>query len=141
MIRVATPADYAQVKTFANNFLAVSPYKDKYDEECLHNLISHSLTTSNKEVVVLLDDFGMIAGRTNPFMFGTKLIATEVGWWVEPEHRKTGIGKDLLDAFEFWAKEVGCDSVVMVSLDDALGKFYERNGYVLTERSYIKDLV
>lgn len=140
MLRIATPEDYDITYGFAEKFLLASRYGSLSDKDSLSNLVKIFLSSSKEERICILSEEGMIAGQTSPFMFGAKKVATELGWWVEPEHRKSGIGKLLLQAFEAWAKKVGCDLIVMISLDDELGKFYEANGYILTERSYIKEI-
>lgn len=30
------------------------------------------------------------------------------GWWVDPDHRRQGIGRALVEAAERWAREQGC---------------------------------
>lgn len=140
MLRIATFEDYNKILEFAERFLSISRYKDHFDLDVLNNLISFFLNSSKEERIIILAEEGMIAGQTSSFIFGTKKVATELGWWVEPEYRKSGIGKELLQAFEAWAKKVGCSLIVMISLDDELGKFYEANGYSLSERSYIKEI-
>lgn len=72
------------------------------------------------------------------------LYAVETFWFVHPQYRKLGIGVDLLNAFEAWAKAEGCKKVAMVHLVDSypevLKKFYEGVGYKLIELHYAKDL-
>ncbi len=142
MLKIATLDDFNTVKTYALNFLEVSGYKDFSDLEDIDNLITELLAFTGTDAIVLLGEGGMLAGVAKPFIFGsTKRVASEVAWWVEPDARKNGIGKELLEAFEFWAKEkAGCALVTMVSIDDLVGKFYEKNGYKLYERAYMKVL-
>lgn len=94
-----------------------------------------------EDTVSLLEEGkGMLLGKASPFSFGYHKIAMEVGWWVDPEYRKSGVGKSLIDAFEYWANKMGCSLVVMGSLDDSLGSYYEKNGYKSAERLYMKEL-
>jgi len=48
----------------------------------------------------------------------------------------------LMQAFEGWAKEVGCKFASMCDMHDLqdLQPLYERKGYKLTEKSYVKEL-
>lgn len=90
--------------------------------------------------VIFIGDGGFLAGTITPFVYGFNYCATELAWWIEEDKRGNGIGKELIEAFEQWAKEKGCSMVTMVSIDDSVGKFYESTGYRLKERVYVKDL-
>lgn len=140
-VRVATPDDYALIKDLCTKFLDNSPYKDLYNSAAISHLVSGFLYTPADKIVLLYEDKGILAGLSSPFLFNPlKKMATELAWWVEPQYRQTSIGKELLDAFEEWAKNTGCELVTMVCLDDLLGKYYERRGYSLKERAYMKVL-
>jgi GNAT superfamily N-acetyltransferase len=76
-----------------------------------------------------------------PFPFGPYSLATETAWWVEPDKRGSGLGLQLLQAFEYWAKEkAGAAMISMSSLDDKVGEMYTKQGYKLYERAYMKVL-
>lgn len=126
----------------ALEFIRKTAYALFLDEGRVMRVVKDFLSKSPTEGVVLLDTEGrgMIAGIKSPCLFNEGLVATELAWWVDEEHRESGIGKELLDSFEYWAKRIGCDFVTMVSLDDNLGKFYEDEGYKLYERAYMKKL-
>lgn len=139
MLRIADIADYKLVEDMSFKFIETTGYTDYYDKDTISRLIEHILTSPNETNIILLHgEDGMLAGMTTPFVFGTQTVATEIGWWVEPDKRKSSIGSELLEAFEFWAKKVGASFVSMGSLDDSLGKFYEKRGYKLYERAYMK---
>jgi GNAT superfamily N-acetyltransferase len=71
-------------------------------------------------------------------------FAVETFWFVNPLIRSKGVGTALLEAFEQWAKEQGCQFTAMIhmvdSQPDILKSFYEKKGYKLTELHYIKPL-
>lgn len=142
MIRIAGIADYEVVYKMALEFIRTTAYADIFDEPTLNAIVVQFLEETTLNRVILLDSEGrgMLAGARVPFIFGQHSNATEVGWWVYPEHRKSGLGIELLQAFEYWAQQAGCRFVTMISLDNALGKFYEKQGYSLMERTYMKDL-
>lgn len=139
MLKIATLDDFELVKKMASNFLEVSGYKDMSDEDTVDNVI-YDLITRQEGVILLHGEAGMLAGTVAKFPFGRGYIATEVAWWVEPDARKTGVGKELLEAFEHWASLVGAKHVHMVSLDESVGKYYEKQGYKLYERAYLKGI-
>jgi GNAT superfamily N-acetyltransferase len=141
MIRIATEEDFELVREFALKFLDSLPYRTIVDEDKVDEIVKTFLKSDRTERVVLMyGDIGMLAGSVTPFIFGNVIMASEIGWWIEPEHRGKAAGRELLKAFEYWAKQVGCSAITMVSLDERLGKFYEKNGYKLYERAYVKEI-
>jgi len=94
----------------------------------------------SKDKIIFISEHGMLVGMLSEFIYGDCLIATELAWWVDPEYRGTSEGKELLTSFEGWAKDKGCKYITMISLDEGLGKYYEKCGYLLTERSYMREL-
>lgn len=139
-LRIATIEDFDLVMSLAGNFVKNSPYSDYVDEGRLEGLVKAFLTSDGTDkVIILSDDCGMLAGHIAPFAFGQSLIAMELAWWVEPSERGKSVGKELLEGFEFWAKRNGCKLISLACLDDSVGKFYERRGYKLYERTYFKE--
>lgn len=71
-----------------------------------------------------------------------RLLGYELVWLVDPRFR--GIGKSLVEAYEKFCKDRGCEGVIMVhmadSMADSLSKFYTKNGYKLMETSYFKEV-
>ena len=139
MVRIATLDDFDQILEMCVKFIETTEYKSLYDLESIKNVVDVSLST-DFYVTFIEDGKGMLGGHITPFIFGNKLVAQELGWWVEPEYRKTGVGKDLIDSFENWARFKKCEIIVMVSLDDIVGNYYEKAGYKLVERMYMKEL-
>jgi GNAT superfamily N-acetyltransferase len=84
---------------------------------------------------------GMIGGTLAPMYFDkSTLIAQELFWWVQPGCR--GSGLKLFKAFEQEARKRGADVVAMNGVEsirgETVGRFYEREGFVCTERTYLK---
>jgi len=78
-----------------------------------------------------------------PDPFSGEMTAAEHFWYVLPEHRKSGVGLQLLDMFEKDAKDKGCTSVVMVHfmhMGTGLQKLYEARGYKALEQTYKKEI-
>lgn len=108
----------------------------------------YKMLASEKGVIFILDDdghcLGGVGGTLATLPLTGKTVALEMFWYILPEYRGTG-GVRLLKRFEEWAREQGCDEVVMILLEcsmaDKLDKFYQRIGYAPMERSYRKELV
>lgn len=142
MIRIATIEDKEQVVEMARKFAEVSPYSKYIPIEKIEAMVEQGLQGDPTKLIIIIDEDyrGMIAGQVSQFIYGDVLMATELLWWVDPSHRKSKVGSELIEGFEEWAKYVGCKLITMVCLDDALGSYYEKRGYDLRERAYMKEL-
>jgi GNAT superfamily N-acetyltransferase len=85
---------------------------------------------------------GAIGGSVFPDFPTGDLVATEFFWFTIPGHR--GSGLKLLTAFENECRSRGAKRINMVHLvnlnDDIMARVYERRGYDLREKIYIKNL-
>ena len=94
--------------------------------------------------LVLIADGAMLTGVITDSLFNTSKFAQELFWWVDEDKRGTGVGRELLEAFEAWAGFNGAERVIMVALQELaprkVGKIYREAGYVPLEHSYTKDL-
>lgn len=141
-MKIAAPEDFEDLKTMGMNFLNASPYKDHGDEEVISKIIVNFISGDPSEKIILLKSGeGFVIGMVTPFIFGKDPVATEIAWWVEPDKRSQGLGAELHQALEYWAKNVaGCKFMSMASLDKTVEKYYKKNGYKLYERAYMKVL-
>lgn len=140
-LKIATEEDLPTVLRLVMSFGKETDYQDLISEEVTEALIRTLITSDNNSTIVMLwKDVGVIAGAKVPFIYGPHTVATELFWWVQPDHRQLGVGEQLLNAFEFWAQKVGCDLITMVGLDNKLDKYYRKKGYKLYERAYMKKI-
>lgn len=74
---------------------------------------------------------------------GAKVIHEQF-LWVYPEHRASGVGRELIAAFEAQAKKLGAGWAFLCNLVGLAGEkmdaFYTRNGYQQMERVYWKNM-
>ncbi len=84
---------------------------------------------------------GVFMAALSDHPFAPVRMATEVVWWIEPEHRGKA-ANDMLAAYEAWAKDNGAGFVGMAALEAAprAGVIYRRRGYVPAETHFIKAL-
>lgn len=141
-MKIATIEDLPELLEMGMKFISTTGYAEYSNEETVSNLLTTILTGEKNVMIVLLEPgVGMLVGMSSPFVFGNHLLASEIGWWVNEDKRKSGIGVQLMEAFEYWAKNVaGCTLITLTSLDDKVGKLYEKKGYKLYERAYMKEL-
>lgn len=126
MIRIATPENSDEVISLVS----------KRAKEIFDDFMS---SRKEEKIIFLHEGGGMLVGIALPFSKG--IIATDVLWFVDPDKRKNGIGGELLDVFEAWAKHIGANIVGMTSLNPYLGRqFFEARGYKFSELSYMKEI-
>jgi len=79
----------------------------------------------------------MAAAAEHPF--GPVRIARETVWFIEPGWRGVSAIK-MLDAYEAWARELGCQFAGMAGMGDdpEVAKLYWRRGYHVAERHFLK---
>jgi GNAT superfamily N-acetyltransferase len=145
-VRRAGLQDAVAILPLAKRFVDRSPYAQyvTYDEEqaraALLQALSHGavyvLETEDGRIV------GAIMGMMVPWWFSKDVVAAEMGWWVNEDAR--GQGDALRQRFEQWARDMRAPVVSMsdVILDDTTpaGALYERKGYELVERAWLKGL-
>lgn len=88
---------------------------------------------------------GAILGIVYPHWWNPSvLVAQELGWWVEPEYRKTSVGIRLLKQFELEVTRRGASVNMMICLEevdpDYVEQLYTRLGYHKLERIFAKEL-
>ena len=135
MIRDATEADIPRILEMGAKFFRamnrheVGEYSEAAAESTTRLLIENG--------ILLVSENGMVGGLVYPFYMTGRLTAQEFFWWSED-----GKGRELMDAFEKRAKEMGAETIQMIALESLdpqrVGKIYERAGYKPAERSYIK---
>lgn len=141
MIKIATIEDLPEVLDMAMKFMSLTGYTKYSDEQTISNLIETIVTgPQNTMIILLIPGVGFLAGQASPFAFGPHRLASEIAWWINEDARKAGAGNELIEAFEYWANTVAeCSMVSLTSLDDSVGKYYEKKGYKLYERAYMKE--
>lgn len=148
---LADKSHFEIIKKMALKFKEASPYKDlPLHDDKVERLVNELIKAPlSKSTVILAEKegeiVGLLAGSVSEQLFNNDKIASEIMWWVEPEHRRSRISLELLNAFEYWAKAVGCTVASMVMIEteqaEAVHKLYTKRGYRTTEKAYIKDIV
>lgn len=146
-LKVANLTDLQEIKRMCKAFFLSSIYNDKeYDADKVHDTILELLHDPANRVILLAlrgdKPCAVLAATVAPLLFNASRIATEVVWWVDDKHRRSGVGQQLIEAYEYWAINIAkADYIQLCSLNggDEVGQYYEKIGYKLTEKAYIKE--
>lgn len=143
-IRRATQADVLPLAAMGREFILASGFCKTLgaSPKCDLAGVLAVLVENPAACVFVADDDGRVVGgivaMEAPLWFDQDtIVASELAWWVDPQHRKCGLR--LLDAFEAWAADRGLATTVsdIVASADA-SKVYERRGYSCVERSFAR---
>jgi GNAT superfamily N-acetyltransferase len=149
MLRVATTDDIPKLVKLCEEIVPTLPeYKDvgfdsSHTEKSLYNLLRHeNIKLFIIEVENNID--GLIIGASGPEYFMTGNVCREMFFWVRPEARGVGYATILLEAFEDWAKQMGCYRVELAATSGfkpkLVGRMYERAGYSYVGPLYKKEI-
>lgn len=149
-IREAVYSDLEGVAQLGRLFFDDTPFAKwaDYDEEfILGNLVA--LTDSPTATIIVAYDGDEMVGITGAvlaasWMVPDHLTGSELFWYVEPEYRRTKVGKRMFSHLETWAKNQGADTFSMVALatkhEKRVSAMYEAKGYTAQERVFTKEL-
>lgn len=136
MIRMAEKKDVDMVVDMGRDFHAYSPWRSvPFDRGAtsafVANLINHG--------VVFVSESGMIGGMMNPLYFNPSFsVACELFWWA-----RSG-GRELMKAFEQWAKDNEAKGIQFSSLGDEqserMAVLFDRAGYSKVETGWFKEI-
>jgi len=87
---------------------------------------------------------GFFAGMIQRYFFSNRERATDMGFYVVPEHRGSAAAIRLIRTFEYWAKEMGVKEIALgqttaVDIEKTL-KFYAHLGYRVVGFNTVKHL-
>lgn len=136
MIREATEADLPQLLEWGANFAESIDLPGGYDRQSAEVMFRQLMDAG----ILLIGDGGAVGAFVHPSPYNSAhLTGQEMFWWVEPEHRGNGMGRDLFDALQAMVEEAGVKSFTMSTLGDhGIGRFYEAHGYRQTDQNYTK---
>lgn len=141
MIRNAIDGDLDRLVEMGLRFHGETDYKDhlKANPEQMRAIAKQladagGLLVSERSGVVV----GMIGFVLFPHFLSGEVVAGEVFWWVEPEHRGEGI--KLLKEAEKRAESAGASRMQMIAPNDHVATVYKRLGYEFVESAYQRSL-
>ncbi len=150
-LKIAGWDDYPDILEMAKKFFDHTPYKDKvdYDDSKISDVVMSLFDNPTERVAILAihegRPVGMLCAQVGEILFTRDRVATELAWWMDPEHRASRGSIELIQAFEYWAREkAGCKFTQLATVEteqvQKITKFYNRKGYDLYERAFLKVL-
>jgi len=144
MIREAAERDRMRVLMMARDFHAASGIPVPFSAAYANSLFTTTLSDENRLCLVYAPGDvaqGVLAAQVTQLAIASVKAATEIMWWIEPAHRGRA-AIQMLEAYEAWARERGCQFANMVGLgnDPEPARLYERRGYTPAERHFVKQL-
>jgi GNAT superfamily N-acetyltransferase len=142
-VRRAVAADLPALVAMGRRFIAETHYHRHLSDNPaqIETIMRRFLHDTNGALFVIGPEAGPL-GMLGVFTFAHPLDASprasELFWWVEPEHR--GHGLTLLRAAEAWAREQGATRLDMIAPDERTAAAYRALGYAKFEEHYSKDL-
>ena len=128
------------------HFHESSIYADRvrFNSDALANSLRQFIASDIAVVMVTEQNgnvVGVIGGVVGPHYLTGGKSASELFWWVEPEHR--GVGLPLLRAYEDEAQERGAQYSGMICPfgSSNVEKIYSKSGYVPLETIFFKEMV
>jgi GNAT superfamily N-acetyltransferase len=129
MIRPATMQDTTRLVEMARRFVAETAYAP---------LVSVSEPQLTATVDWVLSQGALFVATAGDALVSGERVASELCWWVEPEHRNGSAAVRLLHAAETWAREQGAVVFQMVAPNQRVEDFYQAMGYDRVEVAYQK---
>lgn len=145
MIRVADISDRMPVLDLCQKFMKESEYPFSIDYMKMRD--SFNEIVGNNDYKIFLYDgpskpVGMLIAGVATTPFSSDRVGTELAWYVDKEYRGKAGAIKLIKEYEEWAKERQCKFITLSCIPklNDLDVVYNRLGYELTEKSYVKRL-
>lgn len=116
---------------------------------CIGSVMKMLIKMIEDELLLVAEEDGVIAGgigaRLSRLDFNNKIVSGAMRfWWVDEPFQKTRLATRLLTEIEAQVRRKGCEVWMLCSVDSGrempLTRMFERFGYKLSERMYIKVL-
>lgn len=144
IIRDADSNDFGDLERMGISFAKAAGLVDVNSETLMQTLQSLS-DNGILKVAVNGSVIGCVGALVFPHWWNhNEIVAQELFWWVDEDHRGGSAALRLLTALEKTAKEHGASKLMMLCLDDLDGKkvagMYSRLGYVPQEQTFVREL-
>jgi len=147
-IREATPQDFSDLVAIGHKFFEFNVYR-KYSSIDELSLIRTFQQLRQEHILLVVEHDAKVIGCAGAFIAPlywnhSHLQGLEAFWWIDPEFRQGGIGKELRKALQVAAEAKGVRFWNMIalkeSMHDQVCAQYERAGMTAVETVYMKVL-
>ena len=144
-VRPLTVEELPQCLPLARQFWSESNQRTTLDEArtvatwttILTNKVGVLLALFHEEAII-----GMLGGMVNRGFYDGALIAQELFWFIDPDHRGGTGALRLIRAFERWAESQAVSAIYLAHYahlqGEKLAKVYRRIGYTERETHYAR---
>lgn len=151
-IRRANLSDVPKLVVLGLETLGSTPYEDhtRPDTNRIRENFEKYIIMDVTEGMVLVavnngEVVGGIAGAVFQPLWTNSRGVLELFMFVDPEHRGTRLGKDLMDAYEYWAEHVARADFIQYPYfpdvhPEGIKKLYNRRGFTELEQTFYKKL-
>ncbi len=140
-IRDGVLADVPRLVALGCEFRSQSSYRRFITENPEQMKVLAEKLVQNGTLLVMASPeeiFGMLGYFIYPHYLSGEIIAGEVFWWVDPQHR--GHGLMLLDEMEERARKQSAKLVQMIAPTEQLERVYGRLGFEKVESTWQRPL-
>lgn len=147
IVRPATREDIPRIVDMALRFYPTTHYA-KIADVTKESAAGLAIIAMESGVMLVAEKDGAVIGMAclvvGPFEFNVSVtMATELAWWIEPEHRGSTLALRMMEAIHAAARERGASVVRMATMANSppqAAAMYERLGYVHSDSHYMKVL-
>lgn len=149
VIEDAVEDDFLALLDIGRKFFELNPYRHCTTLDGPSLMETFFQLQDDHILLVVRADDGSIIGTAGAFIgpvFWNQnyLQGLEVFWWIDPQHRQNGLGKELREFLQYKAKTKGvhCWNMVALteSMPDVVDKIYRKDGFTPVETIYMKVL-
>ena len=144
MIREATEEDFSDILRMSADFWLNTQFSEPFEADHTKNMVQMAFDHGLLAVVEISGCVVGFCAAIKSFILGsTKAMgATELAWWIDPDHHQGKNGVALLQFMGKLVQEQGIKYWTMISMQSSMpeqvGRMYERMGYVHSETCYTK---
>lgn len=148
LVRFAQERDFEDLVAIGHKFFEFNAYRQhsKLDEDSLRATFKD---LADNHILLVVDLLGKVVGTAGAYIAPVywnrnELQGLEAFWWIEPQYRQGGIGKELRLFLQHKARERGVRFWNMIalkeSMHDEVCQQYQKAGMTHVETVYMKVL-
>lgn len=148
-LRMARLNDIPELLEMGKRLVNEGPMKKiGFQESKARRMLEQAIIAPDNEWLALVSHkedkpVGVLVAYCMQPVFSDEKVAVECFWWLEPDHRSGRRGLDMMEAYEYWAKLIGCKVVQygwLISSPEKMKLLYDRIGAEKSEEVYYKCL-